>query len=154
MIKIFFGRNWNGQMGGCVVQIWGAFGESLKPQDPLIMIWLPNFQIWVSPRIGPLVTLLGVSEIRGRKWKAPLSGTPSHSCTLIRLDKPYWVVVLAWCGLRLTHKSREGRYRRSGDRDCIAPVLGRGRVLPRKWHTGSDSKFGDSLEENTSFNAK
>ena len=35
------GEKQNGQLGELVLRSCDAFGECLKPQDPLIMIWLP-----------------------------------------------------------------------------------------------------------------
>ena len=37
------GEKQNGQLGELVLRSCDAFGECLKPQDPLIMIWLPIF---------------------------------------------------------------------------------------------------------------
>ena len=39
------GEKQNGQLGELVLRSCDAFGECLKPQDPLIMIWLPIFSV-------------------------------------------------------------------------------------------------------------
>ena len=46
------GEKQNGQLGELVLRSCDAFGECLKPQDPLIMIWLPSSDPRVSVVMG------------------------------------------------------------------------------------------------------
>ena len=61
------GEKQNGQLGELVLRSCDAFGECLKPQDPLIMIWLPELAI---DHLCPLPYL----SLEGRK-QCPSSPT-------------------------------------------------------------------------------